>query len=90
MSLLAQGFADPALGELVLTRDALGVDPQHHVDAVPSPLRHLSGIDAAVQPRGQASVPEVIRAPCERGVLLGRGEGRLARFDPGAPVGDRG
>jgi hypothetical protein len=90
MSLLAQGFADPALGELVLTRDALGVDPQQHVDAVPGPLRHLSGIDAAVQPRGQASVPEVIRAPCERGVLLGRGEGRLARFDPGAPVGDRG
>jgi hypothetical protein len=57
LSVLAQRFADPPLGEFVLTLDALGVDPQRHVDAVPGPLRHLSGIDAAVQPRGQASMP---------------------------------
>jgi hypothetical protein len=51
-SVLKQRFADAALGELVLTCDALGVDPQQHVDAMPGPLRHLSGIDAAVQLRG--------------------------------------
>jgi hypothetical protein len=90
MSILAKGFADPALGELILTCDALSVDPQQHVDAVPGPLRYLSGIDTAVQPRGQASMSEVIRARCERRVLLGRGESRLARFDPGAPIRDRG
>jgi hypothetical protein len=41
MSVLAQCFADPALGELVLAYDALGVDAQQHVHAVPGPLRHL-------------------------------------------------
>ena len=35
MSALAQGFADAALGELVLADDALGVAPQQHVDAMP-------------------------------------------------------
>ena len=63
MSVLAQRFADPALGELVLAHDALGVDPQEHVHAVPGPLGHLGGVDAAVQPGGQAGVPEVVRAP---------------------------
>ena len=52
VSVLAQRCADPALGELVLADDALGVDPQEYVDAVPGPLRHLSGIDTGVQPRG--------------------------------------
>jgi hypothetical protein len=38
-SLLAQCFADPALGELVLANDdAVDIDPQQHVDAVPGPL----------------------------------------------------
>jgi hypothetical protein len=78
ISVLAQRFTDSSLGEFVLTGDALSVDPQQHVDAVPSPLRHLSGIDTAVQPRGQASMPEVIRAPGKWGRLLGRGEGRFA------------
>ena len=32
ISVLAQRFADPALGELVLARDALGVDPQEPFD----------------------------------------------------------
>jgi hypothetical protein len=45
--------ADPALGELVLARDALGVDAQQYVHAVPSPLGHLGGVDAAGQPYGR-------------------------------------
>jgi len=89
MSVLPQCFADPALGEFVLAHDALGVDPQQHVHPVPCPLRHLSGVDTAVQPRGQAGMPEVIRTPRERRGLLGRGQGYLARLYPGSPVGDR-
>lgn len=38
MSVLPQGFADPSLGELILANDALGIDPQQHVHAVPGPL----------------------------------------------------
>jgi hypothetical protein len=32
---------------------------------VPSPLGHLGRVDAAVEPRRQAGVPEVIWAPGE-------------------------
>jgi hypothetical protein len=60
VSVLAQRFADPALDELVLAHDALGVDPQLNGHAVPSPLRHLGGVDAAIQPRRQAGMPKVI------------------------------
>ena len=88
ISVLAQRFADPALGELVLAHNALGVDPQQHVHAVPSPLRHLGRVHAAVEPRGEAGVPEVVRAPRERRGLLRRGQGRLACLDTGALVGD--
>jgi hypothetical protein len=42
MSFLAQRFADPALGQLVLAHNALGVDPQWHVHAVPGPLGYLA------------------------------------------------
>src|SRR6266567_157807 len=90
MSVLAKRLEDPALGKLVLAYDALGVDPQQHVDAVPGPLGHLGRVDAAVEPCGQASVPKVVRPPSERGGLLRGTQSRLARFDPGAPVGDGG
>jgi hypothetical protein len=58
-SVLTQRLANPALGELVLAHDALGIDPQQHVHAVPGPLGYLGRVDAAVQPRRQAGVPEV-------------------------------
>jgi hypothetical protein len=45
---LAQGLADPALGEFVLAYDALGIDPEEHVDAVSGPLGDLGRVDAAV------------------------------------------
>jgi hypothetical protein len=60
MSVLTQRFTYASLGEFVLAHDALGVDPQQHVHAVPGPLRHLGGVDAAVEPRGQAGMPKVI------------------------------
>ena len=41
LSVLAQGFVDAALGELVLARDVLGVDAQQDIYAVPGPLGHL-------------------------------------------------
>jgi len=55
-SVLAQGLADGALGELVVTDDALGVDPQQHIHAAPGPFGDLGRADAAVEPRGQACV----------------------------------
>src|SRR6516165_9865941 len=66
ISVLAQRFADPALGELVLTDDALGVDPKEDVHAMPGPLGYLGGVDATVQPRGQACMPKVVRTPGQR------------------------
>jgi hypothetical protein len=36
MSVLAQRFADPALGEPVLAHDTFGVDPEQHLYAVGS------------------------------------------------------
>jgi len=74
MSVLAQRFADPALGQLVVAHDALGVDAQQHVHAVPGPLGHLGGIDAAVQPGGQAGMAEVAWPPGEGRGLLSRGQ----------------
>jgi len=86
MSVLAQRFADPALGQLVLARDAFGVDAQQDVHAVPGALGHLSGVDAAVEPCEQAGVAQIVRPPGERRGLLGRGERRLARRGSGAAV----
>src|ERR1019366_8809083 len=65
-------------------------DPQQHIDAVPGPLSDLRGVDTAVQPRGQASVPQVRGSPGQRRSLLGGGEGTLAGPDPGTPVSDGG
>jgi hypothetical protein len=89
-SVLTEGFSDPALGELVLACEALGVDPQQHVHTVTGSLRHLSGVDAAVQPRGQAGMPQIVRSPGKRRGLFGGTECHLARFRPAAPVRDGG
>jgi hypothetical protein len=88
VSVLPQCFADPALRQFVLADDAFGIDPQQYVHAVPGPLGNLGRVDAAVEPGGQAGVPQVVRAPGERRGLLRGGQGRLARFGPGPPVGD--
>ena len=55
-SILPQRLDDPALGELVLADDALGVDPQQDVHAVPGPFGDLGGIDASVEPCRQTRV----------------------------------
>ena len=36
MSVLAKRFGDPAFSELVLAHDALGIDPQKDIYAVPA------------------------------------------------------
>ena len=43
--------------------DALGVDPQQQLDAVPGPGGDLGGRDPGVQPPGDAGVAKVVRAP---------------------------
>jgi hypothetical protein len=78
MSGLAQCFADPALGELVLAHDTFGVDPEQHVHAVTGPVRYLGGVDTAVQPSGQTGMPQVVRPPGEWRGLLCCGQSYLA------------
>jgi antitoxin YefM len=81
-STLAQRVADPALGQLVLARDALGVDPEQDVDAMPGPPGYLGWVDAAVQPRRQAGMPQArlselarrVRQQHERITLTRNGE----------------
>ena len=43
------GIVDAALGELVLARDAVGIDAWQYINAVPGPLGYLRGIDASGQ-----------------------------------------
>lgn len=62
---VAQSVFDPLPVELVAAVDALGVDTQQDVDAVAGPLGNLGGIDAGVQPGGQAGVAQVVGPPGE-------------------------
>jgi hypothetical protein len=54
------------------------------------PTQPPGRVDAAVQPSGQTGVPKVVWPPCERRGLLCGTQSRLARFGPGALVGDGG
>jgi len=80
---LAQGLANPGLGEFILAYDAFGIDPQQDFDAVPGPFRDLCRVYAAVQPRRQASMAEVVGPP-------GEGRGGVASTirlaDSGSPL----
>ncbi len=59
---VARGFQSPfQIRQLAV--DAAGICGQEHGDAVASPLRHLRGRDAVVEPLRQASVPIVVHAP---------------------------
>src|SRR3712207_5544584 len=51
------------------------------------PVSDLGQMDAGVEPRPDARVAQVVRAPCLEGGCLLRGEGKLSRFGPDA-VGD--
>ena len=51
------GFLDPALGFVLLPRNALGVDTQQDVDAVACPLGDLRGGYSSIQPGGNGCVP---------------------------------
>src|SRR5262249_8373452 len=54
------GFLDPALGLVLLPRDALCVDAQQDGDAVSCPLGDLRGGYSSVQPGGNGRVPQVV------------------------------
>ena len=59
---VAEGFLNAPLGDVVLPVKALGVDLEQDSHAVTGPLGDLGGRDAAVEPRGDARVPEVVYA----------------------------
>jgi hypothetical protein len=59
----AKCLGDAALGKVLLPGEALGVDAEQHVDAVPGPLGDLSRSDAAVEPGGQARMAQVVGPP---------------------------
>jgi hypothetical protein len=60
---IAEGVFDELPVDLLPAVDALGVDPQEHLNTVPGPLGDLGRVNARVQPGGQARVPQVIRPP---------------------------
>jgi hypothetical protein len=64
-----------AEGNVVLPVEALGVDLEQDGHAVTGPLGDLGGRDAAIEPRRDACVPEVVRAACQRRGGLGRAQG---------------
>jgi hypothetical protein len=64
-------FLDLPKGGLLASREALGVYAEQNRDAVASPLGDPGGLDAGVEPRGQAGVPEVIGALAQRRGRLG-------------------
>jgi len=66
--------------------DAAGVDPPEDLDTVPGTVGDLGCRDAGVEGQGDAAVAQVVRAPGERGCLLGLGERGGARFLPDPAV----
>ena len=61
-----QGYIDALLGAVLLSCDALGVDPQQDGDAVPCPFGDLGGRHASVEPKGHARVPQVVGTASQR------------------------
>ena len=57
---IAECLADAALSDGVLAVDALGVDLQQDIDAMPSSRGGLGWRGAGVQPQRQAGVPYVV------------------------------
>ena len=57
------GFLDAALGFVLLPGDALGVDPQQHVDAVARPIGDLRGGYSGVQPGRDRRMAQVVGTP---------------------------
>lgn len=62
----AQREGDTMARGVLLSGDALGVDPQQQSDAVPGPLGHLRRRDPCVQPGGNRRMAEIVRAARER------------------------
>lgn len=62
---VGKGGGDPALGDLVLAFEALGVDAQHDLDAVTSPFGDLGCGYSSVEPARQACVAKVVWAAGE-------------------------
>ena len=52
--------------DLVLAIDALGVDPEEDIHAVPGPLGDLGRPDAGIQPKRNCRVAQVVRALGQR------------------------
>src|SRR5690606_552669 len=81
-----EGFLDAAVPHLLMAVDAPGVDPQQHVNAVPSATRDLGRRHTGVQGERDTTVAEVVRSSGERRGHLGRRERLLSGHLPDAPV----
>jgi len=69
-------------------RDAHGVDAEQDTDAVPCPFGGLGGVDAGVEPCGQACVAKIVWPASEwrRSLSLSLGQGGFASGCPDAAV----
>jgi hypothetical protein len=65
--LTAEGVGDALVGGVSLAVDAVGVDVEQDDDAVSGAAGNLGGGHARVQRQGHARVPQIVRAPGERG-----------------------
>ncbi len=61
-AVVAESLLDPAPVQFLSAHDALGIDPQQHVDALSRPLGDLRRINARIEPGGKAGVALVVRA----------------------------
>ena len=77
----------PSTGRLVLPFDALGVDLEQHVHAVPGPLRDLGRWHSRIEPKRHGGVPQLVGHLAERGALLHRGQGVLSSRPPDPGIG---
>ena len=78
---------DPVVGGQLLAVDAVGIPLQQHRHTVPESPGSLSGRDTSLEHQRGACMPEIVRAPDERGRCLGWRERYLPCGSPHLRVG---
>src|SRR5215831_17282758 len=81
-----QSLVDPVVPELLVAVDASGIDPQQDGDAMTGPPGDLGSGDARVEAEGDAAVPQIVGAACQRRCDLGSAERGAAGLLPDPAV----